>query len=299
MPDGEPDRTRAQAVQEAGAAEGQSSATRRSIARRDFEQVIRRAAELSLGETDADENLSEEEVFRIATELGLPAQHVRQALFELPELRVRPRWYDGWFGPAVHSAGRVVPSAKDPVLRRVEDYLVTREYLQILRRRRDTIALVPADDTISSLARALARRGNRHTIARATRLMVGVHGIPGDSSHVRFDIDLSDTRRDLLRTGAIVGGSLGLASGAIAVMAVTAVVPEALGPLPEALAFAGAWTATAAAGIRVAASRFRERVFAAKLELTGLLDRLERGDRLDPPPAPWRRKLDRLFGAGR
>jgi hypothetical protein len=269
----------------------------RSIGRVDFEHVIRRAAELSLKDTDPEDNLSEDEVLRIATELGLPLHHVRQALFELPDLKVTPRWYDRYFGPAVFSVNRVIPTRKEPALRRVEDYLVTREYLQIVRRKGDTFAFVPADDTISSLARALARPGSRHTISRASRVMVGVHALPEDDSHVRFDVDLSDTRKDLLRTGGIVGGSLGFATGALAALAVSAVTPEALGVFPEAIAAVGGWAATTAAGVRIAAGRFRERVFSAKMEVTGLLDRLERGDRLDPPPAPWRRKLQlRLFG---
>jgi hypothetical protein len=269
----------------------------RAIGRVDFEQVIRRAAELSLNETDPDENITEDEVLRIATELGLPLHHVRQALFELPDLKVQPRWYDRYFGPAVFSVNRVVPTRKEPALRRVEDYLVTREYLQIVRRKGDTIAFVPADDTISSLARALARPGSRHTISRASRVMVGVHTLPEDDAHVRFDIDLSDARREAVRGGVILGGTLGLGTGALAAMLTAATVPDVLGQIPHILAFGGAMAATVAGSVSLAASRFRARVFSAKMELTGLLDRLERGDRLDPPPAPWRRKLQlRLFG---
>lgn len=274
-----------------------ASPSPRAIARRDFEQVIRRAAELSLSDTDPDDVLTEDEVLRIATELGLPAHHVRQALFELPELTVRPRWYDRWFGPAVFSVAREVPTRKDPALRRLEDYLVTREYLQIMRRRGDSIAFVPADDAISSVARALSRPGSRHTLARAARVVVGVHSVPQDSSHVRFDIDLSNTRKDLVQTGAIVGGGFGLAFGSLAAMLSATVMPEVLGPIPHVIAFGGTAAATVAASVSIAASSFRKRVFSAKLELTGLLDRLERGDRLDPPPAPWRRRLQlKLFG---
>src|SRR5690606_6398359 len=66
MADTEQDRQRATAAREPADA----ARTGRAIARRDFEQVIRRAAELSLSDTDADEQLPEEEVIRIATELG-------------------------------------------------------------------------------------------------------------------------------------------------------------------------------------------------------------------------------------
>jgi hypothetical protein len=281
----------------ADGAEQAARGTGRALARRDFEQVIRRAAELSLSDTDPDDVLTEAEVVRIATELGLPAHHVQQALFELPELTVRPKWYDRYFGTPVFSVARAVPTRKAPALRRVEDYLVTREYLQIVRKRSDTIAFVPADDTISSLARALARPGSRHTISRASRVMVGIHELPDDAAHVRFEVDLSGARKDLVQTGSIVGGGLGLAFGSLAVMLTAATLPEALGPIPHVLAFGGTAAATMAASISVAARSFKSRVFAAKMELTGLLDRLERGDRLDPPPAPWRRKLQlRLFG---
>lgn len=279
----------------APAAPAQASA--RSIGRVDFEQVIRRAAELSLKDTDPDDNLPEEEVLRIATELGLPLHHVRQALFELPDLKVQPRWYDRWFGPAVFSVSRAVPTRREPALRRVEDYLVTREYLQIVRRKGDTIAFVPADDTISSVARALARPGSRHTISRATRMMVGVHTLPEDDSHVRFDVDLSDTRQEAVRGGVVLGGVAGLVTSSLAAAAAGALMPGVLGNVPEILAFGGAMAGTVAGSVSLSASRFRNRVFGAKMELTGLLDRLERGDRLDPPPAPWRRKLQlRLFG---
>jgi hypothetical protein len=258
--------------------------------------VIRRAAELSLNDTDPDETLSEDEVLRIATELGLPLNHVRQALFELPELHVRSRWYDRWFGPAVFSVSRVIPTRKDPILRRVEDYMVTREYLQIVRRRGDTIAFVPADDTISSLAHALARPNSRHTISRASRVMIGAHTLPEDNAHVRFDVDLDDARREAVRGGAVFGSFLGLGIGIVGAL-ITDGVPGTIGDISQIVAIGSGMAAGVAGGISTAASRFRNRVFAAKMELTGLLDRLERGDRLDPPPAPWRRKLQlRLFG---
>jgi hypothetical protein len=269
----------------------------RAIGRADFEQVIRRAAELSLKETDPDDNLSEDEVLRIATELGLPHHHVRQALFELPDLKVQPRWYDPYFGPAVFSVNRVVPTRKELALRRVEDYLVTREYLQIVRRKGDTIAFVPADDAISSVVRAFARPGSRHIIARASRVMVGVHTVPDEDAHVRFDIDLSEARKQAVSGGLGGGAAVGLVTGSLAVLLTAVTVPDVLGLVPHVLAFGGAMAGTMAGGVSLAAAGFRKRVFAAKMELTGLLDRLERGDRLDPPPPPWRRKLQlRLFG---
>jgi hypothetical protein len=270
----------------------------RAIARPDFEQVIRRAAELTLRDADADEQLSEAEVLRIATELGLPAHHVQRALFELPELSVQPRWYDRYYGGPVFSVARVVPSHAPLTLKRVEEYLVTREYLQIVRRRGENIAFVPADDAISSIARAFTRSGDRHHIARATRVLVNVHALPDENAHVRFDVDLSKARSSSANSAATVGVIGGVILGGVAAHLVGISTPAALGVLPEVLAFGGGLAGTFAATFTGAAKRFRTRVQAAKLELTGLLDRLEHGERLDPPAAPWRRRLgSRLFGS--
>ncbi|CAN5890430.1 hypothetical protein BH23GEM9_BH23GEM9_01630 [soil metagenome] len=269
----------------------------RAIVRSDFEQVIRRAAELTLRDADADEQLSEAEVIRIASELGLPEHHVQRALFELPELAVQPRWYDRYFNPPVFTVSRVVPSQSPVTLRRVEEYLVTSEYLQIVRRRGDNIAFVPADDTISSLARAFFRSSKRHHIARASRVLVGVHALPDDNTHVRVDVDLSAERRSAVSSATVLGWFGGMVAGGIAAAAATQIGLPALGVMPEVLAFGGGMAATFAGSYSAAASRFRNRVHAAKVEITGLLDRLEHGERLDPPPAPWRRKLQgRLFG---
>lgn len=269
----------------------------RAVDRAQFEQVIRRAAELSLRDADASDQLSEAEVLRIASELGLPAHHVQRALFELPELNVRPRWYDRYYGSPVFSEGRVVRSQAPLTLKQVEEYLVTREYLQIVRRRGENIALIPADDTISSLARTFFRSGARHHIAKATRVLVNAHELEDGDTHVRVDVDLSEDRRNSA-SGAAWGGVIaGTFVGGIAAHFAGVAAPMALGPVPEVLAFGTGMAGTFAAIFSSAARSFRGRVQAARLEISGLLDRLEHGERLDPPAAPWRRRLSgRLFG---
>lgn len=266
----------------------------RAIAKRDFEQVIRRAAELSLNDADPDEQLTEEEVLRIAKELGLSTLHVKRALAELPELSVRERWYDARFGSPIVMSSRVVPGQTAGTLRRIEDYLVTREYLQIVRRRGNTLAMVPADDTISSVARAFTRSGARHHLSRASRVVVGVDAMPDDTAHVRFEVDLSEARSDAVKNGIALGAVGGVLTGSLAAGLVAGLgsgIPEALGAIPHIVAFAGAFGGTVVAGYSSAARRFRDRVAAARLEVNALLDRMEHGERLEPPAAPWRRKL--------
>jgi hypothetical protein len=269
----------------------------RAVDREQFEQVIRRAAELSLQDADAYDQLSEAEVVRIATELGLPAHHVQRALFELPELNVRPRWYDRYYGSPVFSVGRVVPSEAPLTLKRVEEYLVTREYLQIVRRRGENIALIPADDTISSLARTFFRSGSRHHIAKASRVLVNAHPLDDGSAHVRVDVDLSEDRRSSANSAAWGGTVGGIIVGGVAAHFTGMATPVAFGVVPEALAFGAGLAGTFAAVFSSAANNFRGRLHAARLEISGVLDRLEHGERLEPPAAPWRRRLSgKLFG---
>lgn len=269
----------------------------RAITRPVLRDVIRRAAELSVSDADADDHLTEEEVIRIATELGLPAHHVQRALFEVPELTVRPRWTDRHYGSGIFSVTRVIPSDAPVTMRRVEDYLVTREYLQLVRRKGDTLAFIPADDTLSSLARAVFRPGSRHTIARASRVLVGANEMEASGTHVRIDVDLSDARRELMRTGVSLGVLGGLLSGSVAAGLTAGVIPADVSVIPHVLAFGAGMGASVAGGFAAGASRFKKRLHEAKVELASLLDRLEHGQRLDPPPAPWRRKLQLgLFG---
>jgi hypothetical protein len=269
----------------------------RAIDREQLSEVIRRAAELTLSDADGQDNVSEAEVIRIASELGLPAHHMQRALFELPELKVQARWYDRYFGSPVFSVGRVVPSESALTLKRVEDYLVTREYLQIVRRRGENVALVPADDAISSLARTFFRSGSRHHIAKASRVLVSAHPLDDNSAHVRIDVDLSEDRRNSASAGAWLGALAGTVVGGVSAHLVGISTPAMLGAVPEVIAFGAGLSGTFAAIYSSHVGGFKRRVQAARLELTGLLDRLERGEKLDPPPPPWRRRLSgKLMG---
>jgi hypothetical protein len=266
------------------------------IDRHGLELVIRRAAELAAQEADADERLSESEVLRVAEELGLPGRHVRQALYELPRTtEPDPGPLARWYGTSAVSGTRVVPGTPEQVLPRLEDYLVTREFLQVLRRQGGRASFHPADDAISNVARAVRRPQRQWQIARARRVLVEVRPMPAQESHVRLELDLGHHRNGAV-TGGLIGGILvgiPLAAGAffplghvlLPVLGDTAAY--ATGFLAGATTFAG----SVAGGLTLARNSFRNRLDSARLELAGLLDRLEGGDRLDPPPAPWLRGL--------
>jgi hypothetical protein len=271
----------------------------RAITRPDFEAVIRRAAELSAleAEESAEESLSEDEVLRIATELGLPARHVRRAIYELPEFDAdSAAKADTWFGPAVLGATRIVPGQAETLRRRIEEYLTTREYLQIVRQRQGRTFLMPADDAISNLARGLLRPSRRFHLARSRRVVMGVRPLDDGSAHVHIATDMSEQRKTAVRTGAFFGIAGGLVVGSVGVVAATmAGLPPIAESAVQIAAFATGFGGTLAGALTAARATFRSKLAGARVELEGLLDRAEHGDRLDPPPAPWRRRLQQRF----
>lgn len=266
------------------------------ITRAELQLVIRRAAELYTSEADSHERLSEAEVLRIADELGLPGRHVRQALYELP--RSRPGesgWLDRWYGPPTAAGSRLAPGSPEAVLDRLEHYLVTRELLQVLRRQGGRAAFTPADDTISNVTRAVRRPQRHWQIARSRRVLVEARPMQDGESHVRLELDLEPQRTKALRSGIVGGVLVGIP------VAVGAFIPVGHGVFQiagDAAAYAvglaagaGAFSASVAGGMAIARSRFQERLENARMEIAGLLDRLEEGRTLDPPPAPWIRGL--------
>lgn len=266
------------------------------ITRAQLQLVIRRAADLYTVEADADERLSEAEVFRIADELGLPGRHVRQALYELPRGEDEGRrWLDRWYGPRAMVATRVAPGTPEQVVDRLEDYLVTRELLQVVRRKGGKASFSPADDAISNVARAVRRSGSQWQLSRSRRVLVEARPMPGEESHVRVEIDVESQRRKAVTSGIVGGALVGLPLAAGAFFPVGFLAFEVMG---DAAAYAaglaagaGTFGASVASGMAIARSRFRTRMGSARLEIASLLDRLEGGRALEPPPAPWLRGL--------
>lgn len=264
------------------------------IGREDLQRVIRRAAELYAAEADSAERLGPEEVLRIGEELGLPARHVRQALYELPPETDRPSFLDRWWGAPGLVIPRAVPGEAGDLLRRLETHLVTREYLQLRRRQADRLVLVPAADAVSKLARAFKRPKSRHYLAHGRSLTVAVQPLDRRVSHVQVELDASELRSGYVAGGTVLGGLVGLpVAGLLAAAAVplSELVGVPAATAAGALAGAGGLAATVAASLRVARGKFLRRLADARSEVEGLLDRVERGEPLDPPASPVRRWL--------
>jgi hypothetical protein len=265
----------------------------KNIGRQEFEVVIRRAAELAMREGESEEQLSEDEVLRIGSELGLSSRHVQQALYELPELESEPSALSGYYGPSVVVSSRLIPGDADLTIRRLEDYLATREYLQLVRRKQGRLIFQPAEDTISLLARGLLRPSSRFQLARSRKVVLTARPLEEGRSHVQIATDMGEQRTSAIRTGVIAGSFCGLTVGlSSAAMMALALEPGLATVAGGVASIIGATAGGLWIGVKATASGFRKRLGVARQELDGLLDRAERGDRLEPPPAPWRRRLE-------
>ena len=268
------------------------------ITRRELPAVVKRAAELAELEGDAEEAISEAEVIRIAAELGLSERHVRQALFEGVESDEAPSLLDRQLGVPRIMTARAVPMAPTEARRALEDYLVTREYLQIVRRQGMSTNFQPADDTVSKVARGFSR-SNKHCLAAAESVEITTRELEPGWTHVRVKAVYPDKRRSHL-VGAtmgtlFLGGPLGIWTS----IGVNLFTADLLGPASVAVGAAAGITAFAGMGIGMfAAARDNYRKWRKRTatEAEFLLDRMEKGDALRPPAAPWLRKLQLKLG---
>lgn len=265
----------------------------RSLTRVQFEEVLRRATELALSEPPGDgeeRRISEQEILRIAGEVGLPEAHVRQALAEVGRGPVEPAtWADRWFGTASVAAWRVVPGGSDDLLAILDEFLVGGQLLHPVRRGRNFTTYRPAVDWLSRFAQAAASTSRRYYWASAREVEVRVDAIDAHRTRVEIRVD-SGARKDAV--GGALGGALGGGAGMLGVgvaLAMAAGVPVlAAGGI--ALGLAGGVTAISVGWAR---SHLRTRNREVQEELEGVLDRLEMGEGLDPPPASWRRWVQR------
>jgi hypothetical protein len=270
------------------------------ITRSTLPAVVKRAAELAAAEGDPEETISEDEVIRIAAELGLAEHHVRQALYEGVVEPEPESLLDKQMGVPRIMATRAVPFPPEGARRALEDYFVTREYLQIVRRQSKSTTFERADDAVSKVARKLSR-SRKHCLASAEAVEVTLRELQPGWTHVRLKAVYPDHRKSHLIGAGIGSVVLGVPLAAVTTATVGAFFPGAMlgDPLSIAVGAAAGITAFAAttAGLFTSARnnyrRWRERTV---VEADSILDRLEKGDELRPPPAPWIRKLQLKFG---
>lgn len=259
----------------------------RSLTRVEFEAVMKRASELAISDPyDGHSALDEAEVFRIASEVGLPDKHVRRALAEMRSNENPTGIVDRWFGAAQVWGSRVVPGSKEDLQHTLDDFLVAGNLLEAIRQGTDLLLYRPAVDWISHFARAGASLSRRAHWAAAKEIEIHLEEVDAGSTliEIRVDPDIRGSYTGgggfaaLLLGGGTAFGVVALAGGVLALPTVTAL---SLGGLSAAV--------VAIATARITGHYSRRAREEVQQELEGVLDRLERGEDLTPPPASWRR----------
>jgi hypothetical protein len=267
----------------------------RSLSRRQFDDVVRRASELAAHEAEQGEGeLTEAEVYRIAHEVGLGEQYVRRALLEVRTQSPNPDLFDRVLGPGLVRASRVVPGRPAVLGTRLDQFLVGGRLLQRVRRSDAFMQYRPSVDWISQIARAASATSKKYFVASARSVEVHLEAVDEEHTLVELVVDPA-IRGDYVVGVSLGGGAAALGGGVGAGVAVALVAPLVLAVGGGALV-AGAITAGA---IRIAGRAHRRKLLDVQAEVEGILDRLEAEDPLDPPPPSWRRWVERHFHGAR
>lgn len=238
------------------------------IDRSTFDRVLQRAAELQAASKDIGEGLSEEEILALGTEVGIPTQHLQQALIEERTRVMLPEpsgFLDHWVGRADFVAQRVVQGSAEAIGDALTRWLSRNEHLIVQRSAGNRITY----EQMPSLAGAMRRIGaafesrSKPYLDRADLVTAVITPLESGFCHVTLAASLRRSRRSYVIGGAgaaVVGTGMGL-------------------PL---LVFFPAWPvvvglAVVASAVGVAIARvFRGGSQRAQLGLERALDELER-----------------------
>ena len=265
--------------------------------------MIQRASELAAADPEGGEGtLDEAELFRIASEVGLPADHVRRALVEVRNAEVPANAIDRWFGSARIRVARTVPGEPADIAATLDEFLVAGHLLQPIRRGKEIMLYRPAVDWLSNFARAGASMSQKVYWASAKEIEVRLERGDEGSTLVQFDVD-AGVRGDYVAGGLIAAAAAGGGAGfGVGILLGSLAVPLAV-LIPAAIVVGGAAAVSVSWATGRASQRRRNEVLD---EIEGIMDALERGEPLNPPPASWRRWASRqakrfkveLFGDG-
>jgi hypothetical protein len=184
----------------------------------------------------------------------------------------------------------VVPGGSDELSAKIDEFMVAGRLLQAVRKGNSVLLYRPAVDWASQIARAASSTSRKYYVASAKRVEVRLESLEEGRTLVTIEVE-PGTRDDYMAGGIIGGLGAGGGAGVGAGLALAAVGPAALG---------------IAAGIAVGSAVFggiswisgyyhKRRLLEVRSEMEGILDRLEAGGSLEPPPSSWRRWVRRHF----
>jgi hypothetical protein len=204
-----------------------------------LERIIQRAAELQTAERDLADELTPDQVLALGREVGIPEKHLQRALLEersrLVTIEPSGRW-ERIAGPAKAVAQRTVPGSPEPIEAGLVEWLEEREMLCVQRRQPGRISWEPLGGVAAALRRstaALSRGSSAMLLSRADTVAATIVPLEAGWCHVTLSATARKARAEYVGGGAALAGAGMLGAGLM--MALGALVPVALVPIPVAL----------------------------------------------------------------
>jgi len=247
-----------------------------------LERVLARATELQAKLADTPDELTEKQVLELAGEVGISADHMRQALAEERTRVVMPAEtgvVGSWFGSTVAAASRVVPGTPAEVLSLLDTWMQRQELLRVRRRVGDRLTWEARRDFMGSVQASFNLGGRPYALTTANE--VGATAVAVDASRVlvQLNADFAPSRvRSVRWAGATAG--LGITSGA-SVVALASMSAEP-GALVIGAVVGSIWTGVAGLIATAVARAQRRKLERGQLTLDQILDRLEHGEIRSP-----------------
>ncbi len=257
--------------------------------------VIRRATDLQFKESaDVGDSLTTADVLEIGAEVGLGEGYLRQALGEMRAASHLPAGREDHglaykiAGSGIISASRVVSGDVPEIEDSLGRYFREKEHLLPVRNKAGWSVWESNAGIVSQMVRALDMKGHGYKLAKARNVEVSLESLEPGWTLVSLVVDARNARTERISgwllgaaaTGVIGGGSIVLALGTGAL------------PILGATAFLGGdlWLGRVLA--RKTMTSYRKQL---ELAVDGILDRLERGELIDPEGESWQDRL-RRFG---
>ena len=255
-----------------------------------LERVLARATELQSAGADAPEAISESRLIEVAKEVGIDANHVRQAL---AEERTRGAFDEpggglllDQMGPAMLNAQRTVPGNAGAVQARIEAWMPRVESMVVKRKMPQRVSWEPRKVALADALRVVAS-GGRSELVRADQVSATVSAVDEGRSVVRFDVELSALRksqRNMAVGLGVVLNAVVFAMWSAPVLLITAGSPNGAAVVAG-VAAVGAAQVGAGFGIwRAFRNSYRKTLSRVQLRVDQMLDELESGG-LKPPPS--------------
>ena len=237
------------------------------ITRDQLERIIQRAAELQAGEMDTGEGMTEQELLKLGSEVGIPGRFLRQAMYEEAAggAALERGLATRLVGPRVLLAHRVVPGEKAPLEQAIGEFMTEEEAMTPKRRLPDRTVWERQKGLLAEMKRGLSLQGKAYHLARAQDVSVQLNALEDGYVHAELGADVGNMREQAAAGMGIVAATFVL--GAV----VLAIVPG-LAPL-SILSLLGA------AGLPFLVARaHRRKAEQIQIALEQVLDRLERGE---------------------